>query len=225
MDLSSPENLQVIDHLLTTTRSVRRRLDFSRPIEREVIERCLEIAMQAPTASNSQNWHFLVVSDASKRAAIAGLYRKSFAAYIARSAVGAVKSAVGRQARPRPDIGQTARVGRSAAYLAQHLHEVPVFIIPCFEGRVEGEAVASQAARYGSILPASWSLMLALRARGLGAAWTTLHLVYEQEAAAILDIPGDITQVALLPVAYYQGEDFSPAKRLPAAEFTHWDAW
>ena len=225
MNLSLPENLQVVDALLTTTRSVRRRLDFSRLVESEVIERCLEIAMQAPTASNSQDWHFVVVTEAAQKAAIAEHYRKAFRAYIAGSALGAVKAAVARPSRPRPDAGQTARVARSANYLAQHLQEAPAFIIPCFEGRVEHESVAVQAARYGSVLPAAWSLMLALRARGIGASWTTLHLVYEKEVAAILNIPANITQVALLPVAYYKGEDFHPARRLPAVEFTHWDSW
>jgi nitroreductase len=225
MDLSSPENLQVIDHLLTTTRTVRRRLDLSRPVEREVILRCIEIAMQAPTASNSQNWHFLVVSEADKRLAIADYYRKSYSAYIGRAALGTVKAVVGRRSRTSPDIGQMARVSLSSTYLAQHLHEVPVFIIPCFEGRVEGKPVSDQAARYGSILPAAWSLMLALRARGLGAAWTTLHLVYEKEVGQILGVPENITQVALLPVAYFKGEDFHPAKRLPMESFIHWEAW
>jgi nitroreductase len=225
MDLSTPENLQVIDHLLTTTRSVRRRLDFSRPVELEVIERCLEIAMQAPTASNRQDWHFVVVTEAAKKAAIAEQYRKAFRAYVAGSAVGMIKAAVTRSPRPRPDSRQTARVAQSASYLAQHLQEAPVFIIPCFEGRVERDPVATQAARYGSLLPATWSLMLALRARGLGAAWTTLHLVYEKQVADILDIPETATQAALLPVAYFTGEDFFPAHRLAPANFIHREGW
>jgi nitroreductase len=225
MDLSSPENLQVIDHLLTTTRSVRRRLDFARPVGREVIEGCLEIAMQAPTASNSQNWHFVIVTEAARKAAIAELYRKAYRAYMGKAALGAVKAAVSREARPRPDAGQMARVAGSSNYLAQHLQEAPVFIIPCFWGRVENKPVADQAARYGSVLPATWSLMLALRARGLGAAWTSLHLVYEKEVAAILGIPDSVTQVALLPVAYYKGEDFHPAQRLAAENFVHWEEW
>jgi nitroreductase len=225
MNLSTPENIQVIDHLLTATRSVRRRLDFSRPVELEVIERCLEIAMQAPTASNRQDWHFVVVAEAAKKAAIADQYRKAFRAYVAGSAVGMIKAAVTQPQRPRPDSGQTARVAQSASYLAQHLQQAPIFVIPCFEGRVEHASVAVQAARYGSLLPATWSLMLALRARGLGAAWTTLHLVYEKEVAQILGIPGTITQAALLPVAYFKGDDFSPAHRLAPENFIHRDAW
>jgi nitroreductase len=117
------------------------------------------------------------------------------------------------------------RVTSSAIYLNKHLHEVPVMIIPCIEGRVENEAQFAQASLYGSILPAVWSLMLALRARGLGSAWTTLHLPYEKEAAQILGIPANITQAALLPVAYFTGEDFQVAERIPVAEVTHWDGW
>jgi nitroreductase len=225
MDLSSPDSLRIVDYLLTTTRSVRRRLDFSRPVEREVIERCLEIAIQAPTASNSQNWHFVVVTDPAGRKAIADLYRKSFAAYIAKSAIGVFREAFKIKRAAQRDLGQMARIGKSSKYLADHLHEAPVFVIPCFEGRAEGLPPANLAAHYGSVLPAAWSFMLALRARGLGAAWTTLHLVFEKEVAAILGIPGNVTQVALLPVAYFKGEDFHPAKRLPASGFTHWDAW
>ena len=113
----------------------------------------------------------------------------------------------------------------SAAHLMEHLHEVPVLVVPCIEGRFETAGVAVQASLYGSILPAVWSLMLALRARGIGSAWTTDHLFYESEAAEVLGIPETVTQVALLPVAHFTGTDFKPAKRLPAGERTHWDRW
>lgn len=214
MDLAS------VDHLLTTTRSVRKRLDFSRPVERDVVEKCLAIAMQAPTGSNNQGWHFVVVTDAAKRRALGDLYRKAFALY-------ADPNSGMRVPMPEDDprFAQTQRIVDSASYLAAHLHEAPVLVIPCIEGRVENAGVLAQASIYGSILPATWSLMLALRARGLGSAWTTLHLMFEQEAAAALDIPATITQTALLPIAYYTGTDFKPAKRLPAAGRTHWDRW
>lgn len=210
-------DLTTIDHLLTTTRSVRKRLDFSRPVDPAVIARCLEIAMQAPTGSNQQGWHFVVVTDAGKRRAIADLYRKAFESY----------RQMERPALPDDDPrqGQLPRVVASADYLAQHLHEAPVFVIPCIEGRVEQMPTVGQASLYGSILPAAWSFMLALRARGLGTAWTTLHLFFEQDAAAILGIPATVTQVALFPVAHYRGTDFKPATRLPAASRVHWDAW
>ena len=120
---------------------------------------------------------------------------------------------------------QNLRVRQSAIYLARNMHAAPVLVIPCIEGRVEQASQMSQAALYGSILPATWSLMLALRARGLGSAWTTLHLQYESEIASALDIPNNVTQAALIPVAYFTGRHFKPAKRQPAAQFTYWNAW
>lgn len=220
MDLSTPDHLAIVDHLLSTTRSVRKRLDFTRPVDLAIIERCLEIATQAPSGSNQQGWHFVVVTDAAKRLAIAELYRQAFDKYLRRREQPA--------ADPRahaPSATTMRRVTSSAIYLAKHLHEAPVFIIPCIEGRVETEPQFSQASAYGSILPAVWSLMLALRARGLGSAWTTLHLPYEKEAAQILNIPAHITQAALLPVAYFTGEDFQVAERIPVDKVTHWDGW
>ncbi|MBL8056468.1 MAG: nitroreductase family protein [Anaerolineales bacterium] len=220
MNLATPDNLTVVDHLLTTTRSVRRRLDFSRPVERAVIERCLAIAVQAPSGSNRQTWHFVIVTDPAKKAAIGGYYRQAFAAYLrGRASLPPAGRAYG------PSAEQMGRVRESSQYLADHMPEAPVLILPCIEGRVEARPHVEQASQYGSILPAVWSLMLALRARGLGAAWTTLHLVYEKEVAQLLGLPEGIAQVALLPVAYFSGEDFRPADRVPAENFTHWDAW
>jgi nitroreductase len=211
MDLTS------IDHLLNTTRSVRKRLDFTKPVDLAVVSRCLEIAMQAPTGGNQQGWHFMVVTDAGKRRALGDLYRQAFTAY----------RAMDRPPLPADDPrhDQLPRVIDSADYLAQHLHEAPVHVIPCIEGRVEQLPVLAQASTYGSILPAAWSFMLALRSRGLGTAWTTLHIMFERDAAALLGIADTITQVALFPVAHYTGTDFKPAKRLPAASRVHWDAW
>ncbi|GJM42497.1 MAG: putative oxidoreductase [Ardenticatenaceae bacterium] len=208
------------DKLLTTTRSVRRRLNLDRPVPPEIIEECLEIAIQAPTGSNSQGWHFMVVSDAHKIAQIGELYKQSFFIY-ARSNEEQIESQGSRDHDPE----QRNRVVKSAVYLAQNMHKVPVMVIPCIEGRVEKLGSMAQAGLYGSILPATWSFMFALRARGLGAAWTTLHLRYEKEIAKILGIPKQITQAALLPVAYYTGDDFKPAKRVPAVEVTSWNSW
>lgn len=212
-------DLATVDHLLTTTRSVRKRLDFSRPVEPEIIAQCIEIATQAPTGSNRQGWHFMVVTDAAKRMAVAEYYRKSFDVYI-RSG-----GPRGQSTEDDPRLARATQVRDSAVYLAEHLHEAPVLIIPCIEGRPTNPAPVAQAGFYGSILPAAWSLMLALRARGLGAAWTTLHLPYEQEVAALLGIPANITQAVLLPVAYFKGDDFKPASRVPANSLTYWDSW
>lgn len=218
MDLATPDHLAVIDHLLTTTRSVRKRLDLSRPVERAVIEECLEIALQAPTGSNQQKWHFIVLTDPDKRAAVASFYTKSFDIYRPRTAP--ENDAALADATP-----QTRRLISSARHLADHMHEVPVLILCCYEGRPDSPEPAAQAGLYGSILPAAWSLMLALRARGLGSAWTTLHLRYEQEVAEILGLPDNLTQAVLLPVAYYTGDDFRPAQRQPLQEVTHWNGW
>lgn len=219
MNLSTPEHLTIIDHLLTTTRSVRKRLDLSRPVEQAVIEECMEIALQAPTGSNQQKWHFIVVTDPEKRAAIGELYRQSFELY--RPSDAPEPEPVSAD----PHAAQMRRVISSARYLANHMYEVPVLIIGCYEGRPEEPEPFAQAGLYGSILPAVWSLMLALRARGLGSAWTTLHLRYEQEVAELLELPENLTQAVLLPVAYFTGDDFKPAKRQPASQAIHWNGW
>jgi nitroreductase len=205
-------DLATVDHLLTTTRSVRKRLDLARPVEPEIIERCLEIAIQAPSGSDRQGWHFVVITDPQLRFGIAELYRKSYAPYAA--------------SRPQSGPGAARPQLRSSSdYLAEHMHEAPVLVLFCYEGRVENPSPGAQAGFYGSILPAAWSFMLALRSRGLGSAWTTLHLRYEQEAAQLLGLPPTLTQAVLLPVAYYTGDDFQPAKRTPAAERTSWNGW
>ena len=222
-------DLTTVDHLLTTTRSVRKRLDLTRPVEADVIERCIEIALQAPTGSNLQGWHFIVVTDSAKRAALAELYRQGHTAYY--------NMQQEQPPRYRQDdlrALQRPRVGVSSLYLCEHLHAVPVHVIPCIKARMEEvphlAALAQygslyHASIYGSIFPAIWSLMLALRARGLGSSLTTLHLMYEREVAALLGIPDHVMQVALLPVAYFKGTDFKPAKRLPARELTSWNGW
>jgi len=214
-------DLRTVDKLLTTTHSVRKRLDLKRPVEPEVIERCLEIALHAPTGGNRQGWHFVLVTDTGKRAQIAEHYRQSWYAYDASRPSRATAAM-----RSDPKVAaQTMRVRDSAQYLADHMQDVPVLVLPCIEGRAGDPSAATQAGLYGSILPAAWSFMLALRARGLGAAWTTLHLTYEKEVAALLGIPDNITQAALLPVAYFTGADFQPAKRLPAKNVTYWNRW
>lgn len=213
-------DLKTVDHLLTTTRSVRKRLDLERPIPPELIEECIELAIQAPTGSNSQNWHFLVVTDADKKREIAGYYKPPLRGYL-----NSLEGAEPRYPEADPRSAQEARVYDSAWYLAEHLHEVPVHLIGCVEGRVENAGPLAQASLYGSILPAVWSLMLALRSRGLGSAWTTLHLSAEAQIAKLLGMPENITQAALLPVAYFTGEEFKPARRIPGREVTSWNTW
>jgi nitroreductase len=202
------------DDVLATTRTVRKRLDLTRPVEREVLEDCLLLAQQAPSSSFSQNWHFVVVTDAGKRAALGELWRSVAGPYLQHRAAAAAAD---------PNI---ARIGDAVRHLAEHIHEVPVHLIPCVEGRTDGKPAAAQASRWVSILPAAWSFMLAARARGLGTAWTTFHLRHERAAAELLGIPYDqVMQAALIPVAYTVGTEFKPAVRNSLDTMAHWDHW
>jgi nitroreductase len=206
------------DEVLTTTRSVRKRLDLNRPVERSVIEECMRIAQQAPSASNRQHWHFVVVTDPAKRKAIGDIYLKARLA-----------SQGGRLARTFRNDEQAEvykRVTTSADYLGEHMGEVPALVIPCIEGRIEQQSFSGQAALWGTIIPAAWSFMLAARARGLGTVWTTIHLAHEREAAEVLGIPyEEVTQAALIPLAYTIGTDFKLAPRDPLDTMLHWDQW
>ena len=207
------------DKLLTTTRSVRKRLDLTREVEPQVIQDCIDIAMQAPTGTNAQNWAFVVITDPAKKKFIADAYRNG----------GEMMAGSGyppplEPGDPREHV--MPKVMESAGYLGEILEQVPVFVIACVRGRVESvPMVIAQASTYGSILPAAWSFMFALRSRGLGTAWTTLHLFQEKPISELLGIPDDWTQTVLFPVAYYTGDDFKPAHRLPSDTMTHWDSW
>ncbi len=207
------------DEVLSTTRSVRKRLDFDRPVERSLVEECLKIALQAPTGGNRQGWHFIVVEDPAKKVALADIYRANWALYS--------KMPRGRETGDLRDT-QLPKVRDSASFLADNIQRAPMMMIPCIEGRLENLGVALGAGGWGSLLPAAWSFMLALRSRGVGSAWTTIHLINdgEQRAAELLGIPFDkITQGGLFPVAYTKGTDFQPAKRLPLEKVLHWDKW
>ncbi len=200
------------DELLSTTRAVRRRLDLGRPVELEVLEECLQLAQQAPTAGFAQNWHFVVVTEPELRAGLGELWRRSGERYLA-----------GRAPSGSP---LADRIVASVRHLLDHIHEVPVHVIPCVEGRTDGKPAWQQAGRWGSVIPAAWSFMLAARARGLGTAWTTFHLASEREAAELLGIPYDeVMQAALIPVAYTLGTDFRPGRRRPLETMVHWDRW
>lgn len=221
-------DLTTVDHLLTTTRTVRKRLDLTRRVEPEVIRECLGLAVQAPTGSNLQGWRWVVVTDPRKRAAVADIYRRAIGPYLE-----AGKAALD------PNNKQMVRVVESSFYLVDVLGDIPVHVIPCLLNRADdaGRVLAGMgydvepwcnvgaSGFYGSIWPAVWSLMLALRSRGLGSALTTMHLALEDEVGELLGIPDTVTQVGLLPVAYYTGEDFKPARRRPPEEITYWNTW
>ncbi|MBX8687240.1 nitroreductase [Mycobacterium sp. 20091114027_K0903767] len=207
-----------VDELLTTTRSVRKRLDFEKPVSRDVIMECLDLALQAPTGSNAQGWQWVFVEDPAKKKALADIYRSNANPYLD---------------QPKPERGdirdqQLDAVMSSAKYLAENFEKAPLLMVPCLEGRPDGAPAGMSASFWGSLLPAVWSFMLALRSRGLGSAWTTLHLLGdgEKQAAELLGIPFDrYAQAGLFPIAYTKGTDFKKAKRLPAEQFSHWDSW
>ncbi len=214
------------DELLTTTRAVRRRLDFDRPVPRELVEECVRIALQAPSGSNARGWHFMVVGDDKKKNAIADLYRQAFDGYRSMpiSAHALAENASG------DDVAVMKGVVSSAEALAANMHRAPWLVIPCIEGRMppmEGPmGNLAQASQYGSILPAFWSFMLAARARGLGTSWTTLHLLHEEAVADVLGIPFDaVSQTALSPLAFTLGTDFKPAKNRELEGVLHVDGW
>lgn len=209
------------DELLTTTRAVRKRLDLSRPVERSVIEECIAVASQAPNAGNRQLLHFVVVTDRNKRASLAEIYRKCSATYFA-SPRATAGTGFGDPTRDEA----MKRKFDSELYLNEHLHEVPVHVIPCISGRTDRLDVPAQAARWGSIFPAAWSFMLAGRARGLGMTFTTIHLQREEEAATLLGIPfKEVMQAGLLPVAYAKGSRFRQGWRPSVSKLVHWDGW
>lgn len=210
------------DALLSTTRAVRKRLDFEREVSDGVLLECLQLAVQAPTGSNRQTWRWMLVRDATKKAALADIYRRAGAEYRAASPAQTDASA------------QTGRVMDSANYLAQILQDVPVMVIPLISGRLEdsledapdgANLTVAAASLMGSIIPAMWSFQLALRSRGLGSVLTTIHLRHEQEAAELLGIPRHMSQAGLLPVAYTKGTDFKPAERPPVSEITYLDTF
>jgi nitroreductase len=205
-----------IDDLLTTTRAVRKRLDLARPVSRQIVEACAHLAFQAPNGSNQQRWSWVCVDDPVLKRSMADLYRQGMADHAQRDRTG----------EEPVDYSSDAakRMSASVMYLAEHLAEVPVLLVPTIAGRLDTASIFWQASRWGSILPGVWSFMLALRSRGLGSAWTTIHLYREREMADLLGIPHDaVTQAGLFPVAYTKGTTFSPADR--SSSKVKWNGW
>jgi len=214
------------DQLLTTTRAVRRRLDFDREVPIELVRECTEIAVQAPSGSNARGWHFVVVGDAAKKKRIGELYSQAFTGYrdMPISAHALAEQSEGGDRKTMDAVVDSAEA------LAENMHRAPWLVIPCVTGRapaIEGVfGDIGRASIFGSILPAFWSFMLAARARGLGTSWTTLHLLHEKEIADLIGIPYDeVMQTALSPLAYTIGTDFKPAKGRSIDGVLHVDAW
>jgi nitroreductase len=202
----------ITDELLATTRAVRKRLDLERSVDPAVILECIALAQQAPTGSNQQSWRWIVVTEPSAKAALAELYRAGCLTHL-------------QQGVAEEEDPQTRRVYESALQLATTIERVPVLVIPCIERRFDRAPLVVTASSFGSILPAAWSFLLALRSRGLGSVWTTAHLWKEEDAAQLLGIPGGVTQVAMFPVAHTIGTDFKRAARPPAETVTFWETW
>lgn len=207
------------EHVLTTTRAVRKRLDLTRPVEREIVEQCLEIAFQAPNGSNLNTWKWVLVDDREKIRAIAALYNQAMDDFVASLGTAVGDNYMGSH------IPGAQGISESVDYLRTHMAEVPVLALPLMAGRYEGASVFYQASGWGSILQSVWSFFLALRTRGMGSAWTTAHLFREREVAALLGIPEQYTQVGLFPVAYTLGTEFKPAWRRPLAEVVSWNTF
>ncbi len=208
-----------LDQALTTTRTVRKRLDLSRPVERGVVEECLSLALQAPNGSNRQLWRWILIDDPALRTQVAEIYRAGLDGYAA-SGVSADKPVVADRSSP-----EVIRMSASVMHLRDHLEQVPVLVLPLLAGRTDDASVFYQASMWGSVIPAVWSFMLALRSRGMGSAWTTIHLHKEAEMAQLLGIPPSYTQVGLFPVAYTIGTDFGLASRRPLREVASWNGF
>lgn len=211
------------DELLSTTRAVRKRLDFERPVPDDVVRECVELAMQSPSGSNNMTMQFVIVRDEAKRRAIGDVYRQCYGIYQSMDGVYIRSIDKGEEAAN----AQQQRSADSADYLGEHMGDAPVLVIPCTVGaRLDGVPAMMSASMGANVIPAMWSFMLAARARGLGTCWTTVHLMMEQAVADIVGIPFDqVQQICLSPLAYTKGTDFKPAARPPADSIIHWDQW
>jgi nitroreductase len=211
------------DELLTTTRAVRKRLDFDKPVSDDVIRECVAAAMQSPSGSNMMTMSFVIVKDAAKRKAVGDVYKACYDMYKSMDGVYIGSIDKGDAAAN----AQQKRSASSADFLGEHMGDAPALVIACTEGaRLDGAPAMMSASMLGNILPGMWSFMLAARARGMGTAWTTVHLMMEQQVADILGIPFEtVQQVCLSPLAYTKGTDFKPAERPSPDSIIHWNGW
>ena len=217
----TPAPVLSADEVLMTTRTVRKRLDFSRPVPIELVEECLRIAQQAPIGSNALHPHFVLVTDPEKKAALGRIYARACEAYMPLP-----MSIPNLQIDDPRHAAQQPRVLASAIHLAQHMGDAPLLVVPTISPRPDPETNWIAANIWGCVLPFLWSFMLAARSRGLVSAWTQLHLMFEEEAAAILGIPyAEVAQAALIPVAYPIGTEFKAVYREPLANYLHFDTW
>ena len=221
--MSYPELELTNFELLTTTRSVRKRLDLEKPVPMALIEKCLEIAVQAPSGSNAQGWEFLFITDSEIKVKIGEIYAKAWGEYI--KSPNAIEKRHADSSDEQLKSSQK-RSADSADFLSKNIGKVPVLMIPCYKSRPDKLRLIGQATRFASIYPAVWSFMLAARTHGLGTSITTMHLLYEKEVSDLLGIPyDDYMQCGLIPIAYTKGTDFKPAYRPPASTVMHLNKW
>lgn len=232
-----------IDELLTTTRAVRKRLDFDRPVSRQTIEKCLQIGFQAPSGENLQGWGWVAVDDPAIRAQMGDIYRAGVDTFVKESTQMAdevdvkdlvegydqsqakAEGPVARMGMEVTDAAATSKVWESSLHLYHHIQEAPVLVLPLLKARFDTFRLFEAASAWGSVLPAAWNFMLALRSRGLGSTWTTGHLWCDKDMTDLLGLPPDNTQVGLFPVAYTKGTSFKPARRGPVQDVLHWNGW
>jgi nitroreductase len=214
MDSVAGFDLTCTDRLLSTTRSVRKRLDFSRPVQPGVLLDCVRLAQQAPSGGNRQGWRWVFVTEPEIKRQLAKIYRDAAGSYFDAA----------RASRAPGDIGAHVLID-SGAYLFEHLEDAPVLAIACIDRPASASGWFDLTTAFASILPAVWSFQLALRSRGLGSCLTTFHLLRESEAAELLQIPDRLIQVAMLPVAYTKGLGFRPASRPPPESIVCWNGW
>lgn len=225
-----PAVITDVDEVLTTTRTVRFRMDFERPVEREVIEECLEIAQQATVGSNQEHWRFVAVTDPETKHRIAELYRDVWVQTVEKPLAEGDPATLARL-DPENREGDEAQRGqartlRGVKYLADHLEQVPVLVFACSVAPQPPTPVGKLASGYyGSIFPAVWSFQLALRSRGLGSVLATAASYHAEEIGEILGLPAGCALISMVPVAYTKGLDFKRGARRPLDEILSWERW
>ena len=203
----------IFEDIVSTTRSVRKRIDFERPIDREVIYHCVDLAAQAPTSVGNETWRFLVIDEPVKKKQLGDIYRHSFDEYLE------------IREQEREEAGEEkVELSPNYRFLADNIHRFPALLLVCREGRPPDD-LAGQIAFFGSVIPAAWSLMMALRSLQIGSTWTTLHARYEEQVRHVLGIPPEVTVCILLPIGYMLGANLRRADRTSAKIITSWNKW
>jgi nitroreductase len=195
--------------IIRTTRSIRRLKPD--PVPSELVRKILEAGVCAPSGGNMQRWRFLVIKDAGIKQTVGTLYKRAWDEVVAPRY---------RAGEPAPGTSRERflRLLDAAEYLAAHIHEAPVWIVPCLEGATPTRTSGS------SIYPAVQNILLAARALGLGATLTTLYLNFEKEAEAALGLPADWHSYALIPIGYPMGR-FGPVRRIALSDVVYEDRW